>query len=241
MKAKLENPRAFSETISIISELVTEVKLRFNDDGVRIVAIDPASVAMVEFRLPKKSFSEYESGNEVLGINLDNLKSVLRRAKNFSTLIMENTENTLNIEIVDRVKRSFSLALIEIESKDKEPPSLEFLSQIQISPSDFSDAIEDCLIVADSCSFISSPEKFVIEASGLNSARTEFSNDEVKIISGKSKAKYSLEYLQKFAKAGKIADRVFVNFSSDSPCKIEFKSDSLELDFILAPRVENED
>ncbi len=241
MLAKLENPRIFSEVISIISELVTEVKLRFDERGMGIVAIDPANVAMVSFRIPREAFSEYEAGNEILGINLDNLKAVLRRARPGSILIMESYESTLKLDILDKIKRSFSLALIEIESEDKNVPSLEFLSQVQMSPNDLVDAIEDCVIVADSCNFVAEPDKFIIEASGLNSARAEFSSDEVKIISGKSKAKYSLEYLQKFSKASKIADKVFINFSSNHPTKIEFKRDDLDLAFILAPRVENED
>ena len=241
MRAKLDNPKAFSEVIAIISDLVTEVKIKFNDSGLSIVAIDPANVAMVNFRIPKESFSEFESGEEVLGINLDNLKAILRRAKGASTLIMENSDSALNIEVIDKVKRNFSLALIEVDTEDKEPPQLEFLTQVQMAPSDLVDSIEDCLIVADSCTFIATPEKFIIEASGLNSAKAEFSSDEVKLISGESSGKYSLEYLQKFVKAAKIADRVFVNFSSDSPCKVEFKNDNLELAFILAPRVENED
>lgn len=241
MRAKLENPKILCDVITIISDLVNEVKLKFSEKGMSIVAIDPANVALVSFLLPKEAFSEFQADKETLGVSLDNFKAVLKRAKPGSTLIMENTENTIKIEIIDKVKRSFSLALIEIEAEDKEPPQLEFLSQIQMSPNDLVDAIEDCLIVADSCSFIASQNKFVIEASGLNSARAEFSSDEVKIISGESKSKYSLEYLQKFIKANKIADRVFINFSSDHPLKLEFKRDNIELCFVLAPRVENED
>jgi len=241
MKAKLTNPKLLSDVISIISELVTEVKIKFDDDGMGIVAIDPANVAMVVFKLPKESFTEYEASKEVLGVNLDNLKAVLRRTKAGSNLIMESHENVLKLDILDKIKRSFSLALIEVESEDKDVPALEFLSQIQITPVDFVDAIEDCLIVSDSCTFIAEPDKFIIAASGLNSAKAEFSSDEVKIISGSSKAKYSLEYLQKFVKASKISDKIFVNFSSDHPVKLEFKRDNLDLSFILAPRVENED
>jgi len=241
MLAKLDNPKTFAEVISIISELVTEVRLKFDEKGMSIVAIDPANVALVSFRLPRSAFSQYESGNETLGINLDNLKAVLRRAKQGSVLIMENQETMLKLDILDKIKRTFLLALIEIEGEEKIMPSLEFLSQIQINPADFVDAIEDCLIVADSCTLIAEPEKFIIEASGLNSARAEFSSDEVTIISGNSKAKYSLEYLQKFTKASKVADKIFVNFSTDHPIKLEFKREDLELSFILAPRVENDD
>ncbi len=241
MRAKFDNPKVFSDVVSIISELVTEVKLRFNDNGLSIVAIDPANVSLVVFQLPKNSFAEYEAGNEIVGVNLDNLKAILRRAKPGSSLILESEEAALNISIIDKIKRTFSLALIEVDSEDKEPPQLEFLSQIQINPSDFVDAIEDCLIVSDSCTFSASKDNFSVEASGLNSAKAEFSSDEVKIISGDSKAKYSLEYLQKFVKASKIADKIYINFSSDHPLKLEFKREGLELAFILAPRVENED
>ena len=241
MYAKLDNPKILSDVIGVISELVTDVKLRFDDKGMSIIAIDPANVALVSFKLPKESFSEYKSSSEMLGVNLDNLKAVLRRTRPGSTLVMESQESIIKLDIIDKIKRSFLLALIEIESEDKTIPSLEFLSQIQMNPQDLVDAVEDCLIVADSCSFIAEPDKFVIEASGLNSARAEFSSDEVTIISGKSKAKYSLEYLQKFVKASKLADKVFINFSSDHPVKLEFKKENFDLAFILAPRVENED
>ena len=72
MRAKIENPKFFSDVIAIISDLVSEVKLKFNDEGMGIVAVDPATVALVSFKLPKAVFSEYEAGNEVLGVNLDN-------------------------------------------------------------------------------------------------------------------------------------------------------------------------
>ncbi|MFA5019550.1 MAG: proliferating cell nuclear antigen (pcna) [Candidatus Pacearchaeota archaeon] len=241
MFAKLENPKVLSDIISIISELVTEVKIKVDGTGIRINAIDPANVAMVSFKIPKESFSEFNGGNEILGVNLDNLKAVLKRAKAGSYISLESSEGALKIDIFDRVKRSFSIALIEIESEDKEPPSLEFLSQIQMNSQDLVDAVEDCLVVADACTLIATPESFVIEASGLNSARAEFSTDEVKIISGESKSKYSLEYLQKFIKASKLTDTVYVNFSSDHPVKLDFKINNVNLSFILAPRVDNED
>ena len=42
-----------------------------------------------------------ESKNETLGVNLDNLKAVLRRAKSGSSLVMENSDGYLKIEIID--------------------------------------------------------------------------------------------------------------------------------------------
>ncbi len=243
MKLKLDHPKLFSEIIGIISELVLEVRLKVNKEGMGIIAIDPANVAMVVFKLPSNAFSEFEIENEeVLGVSLENLKAVLRRIKPGSVLIITKEENGLKLEIRDKITREFSLALIEIEGEEKKMPNLEFISKIEMSGSDFAEVIEDCSVVADSCSFISEADKFIIKAKGsLNSFKSEFSSDQLNITAQNAHSKYSLEYLQKMIKATKITDKVIINFSNDYPLKLDFLTPFIELSFILAPRVEQEE
>ena len=241
MLVKLENPLSFSKVIEIISELVTEVRIKVNESGMSITAMDPANVAMVNFKIPKSAFSQFESGEEVLGVNLDNLKQILKRCSSSSSLSMEKKDNLLSIQIQDRIKRNFTLNLIEIESEDKNLPDLQFSSLVEISSVDLINSIDDCRVVADSCSFIIKDGKFVIEAKSLNSAMSEFSGDEAKIEAENCKAKYSLEYLQKFMKGAKLCEKITLHFAEDHPLKIDFKNSEIELVFILAPRVENED
>ena len=241
MLLKLDHPRLFSEIIGIISELVLEVRLKVSKEGLSIIAIDPANVAMVSFRLPNTAFSELEvDGKEVLGVSLESLKAVLRRIKSGSILIITKEENELKLQIKDKVAREFHLALIDVEGEEKEIPNLEFASRVEMSSIDFSEAIEDCSVVADSCSFISESNKFVIYAKGsLNSFKSEFT-DEVNIQAEHANSKYSLEYLQKMIKATKLTDKVKINFASDYPLKLDFITPFIELSFILAPRVESE-
>lgn len=254
MLVKLENPLLLSKIIEIISELVIEVRIKVNEYGMSITAMDPANVAMVSFKLPKSAFSQFETGNESLGINLDSLKRILKRCGSGSSLILEKKENLLDIQIQDRIKRNFKLSLIEIESEEKDMPSLEFSSKVEMNSIDLIDSIEDCMVVADACSFIIKDGKFIIEARGLNSAMSEFSGDEAKIgaaYAGEAsrepseaencKARYSLEYLQKFIKGAKLCEKTILNFANDHPLKMGFRTESMELSFILAPRVETED
>lgn len=241
MLLRLDNPMLLSKAVDLISELVTEVRLKVSDFGMSITAIDPANVAMMGFRLPKSAFSQFESDSEVLGVNLDSLKKILKRAGNKSSLILEKKENQLEILIEDRIRRNFSLNLIEIESEDKEMPSLEFSSRVNLSSIDFIASIEDSGVVADACSFIIDEGKFIIEAKGLNSARSEFSGDEAEIDAENCKARYSLEYLSKFIKASKLSEKTVLNFAEDHPLKMNVKAEHMELNFILAPRVETED
>jgi proliferating cell nuclear antigen len=245
MLLKLDTPSMLTKAVEIISELVLEVRIKLNEFGLSITAMDPANVSMVNFRLPRSSFSQFESGTEVLGVNLDNLKKILKRCGAGSSLIMESKDNFLEIKIEDKIKRHFSLSLIDIESEEIDFESkisrMEFISKVVLTSTDLIDSIEDCNIVADACSFIIKDGKFVIEAKGLNSARSEFSGDEASIQAENCKSRYSLEYLQKFSKGAKLSDKVHLSFSDDHPLKMDFKAPSMELSFVLAPRVETED
>jgi len=244
MRLKLDSPKILSDIITIISELVTEVKLRITNEGVSLTAVDPANVAMAYFKLPSDLFSEFNlEQDQILGINLDNLKSVLKRCKPGSSLTLEKNqdENKLHLGIIDRIKRDFSLSLIDIASEDKEMPEWEFDSVIKIDTTALTEAIEDCLVVSDACSFTAEPNKFIIQAAGLHSAKTEFSSDEAEIVSGNSSSRYSLEYLSKFIKGAKIASHAHLNFSKDHPLRINFPTGNVMLSFVLAPRIEQDD
>ena len=245
MLVKLENPTLLCKAVELISELVTEVRIKVNEFGMSISAMDPANVAMVGFKIPRSAFAQFEVDEEILGVNLDDLKRILKRAGAGSSIILERKENMLEIQIYDRIKRIFSLALIEIESEDIEFSSkvekMEFVSKVGIRSIDLIDSVEDCAVVSDACGFIIEDGSFIIEAKGMNSSRAEFSGDEVDIQAENCKSRYSLEYLQRFVKASKLCEKTILNFSSDHPLKIDIKAESIEISFVLAPRIETED
>ena len=55
------------------------------------------------------------------------------------------------------------------------------------------------------------------------------------------KSKYSIEYLKKIVKGGKLSNMAEISFNKDYPLKVEFKEvDKVMMSFILAPRVEND-
>ncbi len=242
MLLKLENPKLFSDIISIISELVTEVKIKVTNEGLSLNAVDPANVAMVHFNMPSDLFSEYSLEKpEILGLNLDSLRAVLRRCKPGSSLTLQKSENILKLGIQDRIKRDFSLALLDIDVEEKEMPQWEFNSVIKLNSDSLVEVLEDCTVVSDACTFIAESNKFIVEAFGLHSARAEFSSDEIEIHSASSTARFSLEYMNKFAKGAKISNRAQLSFSNNHPLRLDFMTGNIMLSFVLAPRIEQEE
>ncbi len=248
MKLTLAEPRYLKDPISVISELVSEVRIKVDSDKIELIAMDPANVAMIVFRLLSSAFVEYELKEPVeLSINLDNLKQILRRAKPSDTLTLQLDEgkNRLNINLKGENNRDFHLALINIEEKEQKIPDLKFSTRVETSASLFDEAIEDMDVVSDSVALIADSKKFIIQAEGnFSQAKVEAMPSEDTIIkTGPDvvKSKYSVEYLKKIIKGSKLAENVVIQFDKDYPLKIDYiVKDKLSLSTILAPRVSND-
>ena len=248
MRLTLAEPSYLKESISIISDLVNEARFKITPNAIELVAMDPANVAMVVFKLLSSCFTEYDVKKDIeLAINLNNLKQVLRRASPRDMLTLElDDDNRLKIELKSNTTRTFNLPIIDLEEKEQKVPDLKFPITIKTSSSILNEAIADVDVVGESVAFIAEPKKFTLHAEGdLNQARIEIKEDDATKITTNSdekvKSKYSIEYLKKMINGSKLSDDVVIQFNKDYPLKLEYKSvDKVMLSFILAPRVEND-
>lgn len=254
MKLILAEPKYLKDSISIISDLVTEVTFKITKNNLELVAMDPANVAMIIFKLLSPAFVEYNVEKETdIAISLDQLKQILRRVKPTDTITLELDEENNKLRITLRgsglkgdSNRVFNLSLLNLEDQKQKIPELEFKNKIVTTSSLLDDAIEDVGIVGDSVSLIVDPKKFTIHSEGTTSnAKVEIPKDSKTNIEmssdDKIKAKYSLDYLKKMIKASKLTDNVTIEFNEDYPLKLDYLvKDKLNLQFILAPRVAND-
>ena len=246
MKLTLAEPKYLKESISIISELVNEASFKITKDAIELVAMDPANVAMVIFKLLSSCFTEYNVPTEVdLAVNLSNIKQILRRSRpsDMVTLELEGNEK-LKITLKGKNTRTFSIPIIELEEREQKIPDLSFSAVVSTTSNVFNDAIEDVDVVAESVVLVAEPGKFALVAEGdLSKVNVDIAEgNETKMeVTDNVKAKYSIEYLKKMISGSKLSNEVVVNFSKDYPLKIDYKViDKVQMSFILAPRVEND-
>ena len=245
MRLTLAEPRFLKESISIISDLVNEARFKVNPNAIELVAMDPANVAMVVFKLLSSSFTEYRVEKDAeIAINLGSLKQVLRRANPNDMLSLDLEQDKLRITLKGTTTRTFNLPIIELDERDQKVPDLKFSANVRMPCTLFNEAVADADVVAESVSFVADSGTFTILAEGdLSQAKIEIAEDKSTKISSsdKVKAKYSLEYLKKMIGGSKLSDEVEIHFGNDYPLKLEYKTvDKVMLSFILAPRVEND-
>lgn len=246
MRLSLAEPKYLKESISIISELVNEATFKINAQGIELVAMDPANVAMVIFKLLPSSFVECKVDKpQEIAINLGNLKQVLRRAKPNDAITIELEENKLKITLKSNTTRTFSLPIIDLEEKEQRVPELNFAATVRTTSAVLNDAVEDVDIIAESVSFIAENGKFTVQAEGdLSKAHIEIpegNGTNIDVKGDRVRSKYSIEYLKKMISGSKLADEVTVLFNRDYPLRLDYRTvDKVSLSFILAPRVEND-
>src|SRR3989338_1972312 len=181
MRLTLAEPKYLKDSISLISELVNEARFKISSNAIELVAMDPANVAMVIFKLLSSAFTEYDVKEDIeIAINLNNLKQIMRRTTSNDVLILEvSQENKLVIKLKAKTTRTFRIKMIDIDEKEKRIPQLNFPASIRTKSSTLTAAIEDADIVAESVSFVLEKDKFKVQAEGdLSKASIEIPEDD---------------------------------------------------------------
>ena len=81
MKLTLADSKLLKDSVAIISELVTEARFTITKDAIDLVAMDPANVAMVIFKLLSSSFTEYTVEKDVkVALNLKQFEAGLKKS-----------------------------------------------------------------------------------------------------------------------------------------------------------------
>ncbi len=248
MKLTLGEPKFLKESINIISELVNDINMKVDSNGIQIIAMDPANVALIDFKLLSSAFTEYEVDQPLeLSVSLENIKNILKRAKPTDGVIIshEKGDNRLKIDLTGGSKRSFNIPLINLDASEQRIPSLKFTSKVEMPSDQFDEAVEDVGIIAESVALILNDGKFYINSeNNLSEAKVELPSTEAIIITSSGDdilARYSLDYMRKMIKGSKLADNVLIEFNRDYPMRLSYiVTDKVYLSFILAPRVSND-
>ncbi|NOZ59537.1 MAG: proliferating cell nuclear antigen (pcna) [Euryarchaeota archaeon] len=246
MKAVLADPKILKSSIDAISNMIDEASIVVSQDGIALRAMDPAHVALVDFKMNREAFEEYSVEEMLtLGIDLDRLNTILKRAGASDRIELTTTEagDALRITLSNSATRRFDLPLIDVGEEELRVPQLEFPAKVEIDPKVLSEGIKDAEIVSDHVTLRVDGEALYI------SARGDLGNVEVRVDKEQAisfsceepcRSMFSIEYLKDMVKAGDIASTVRINLGNDIPVKLDFLAPSVSLSFLLAPRIESE-
>ena len=247
---KVADAKPFRDMITSISILVDEATFKLDPEGIKLRAMDPSRVAMIDFEWPKTAFEEYTCTEpKKMCINITELLKLLKRSGKGETLELSLDDKTgkLQIKIAGKYTRNFTMPTLEASEEEVPTPKITFNAKIKATTDGLSQAIEDAQLVSDHVKIEADPEKIVFNASGDLMGATitlQKGSDALLELEAKEpqKATFSLSYLTEIIKAAsQTSDIATLEFSSDMPIKLDFQqAKEGKLTFYLAPRIETE-
>jgi proliferating cell nuclear antigen len=250
-KLKVSDAKLLRDMATAISILVDEATFKIDAEGLKLRAMDPSRVAMIDFAWPKSLFEEYVCTESTkMCINISELLKLLKRAgrDEFVELSLDDKTGRLQVKIMGKYTRNFTMPTLEASEEEVPTPKISFNVKAKSTTAGLSQAIEDAQLVSDHVRIEADSEKLVLSATGDLMGATitlqKGSGDALLDLEVKepSKATFSLSYLSEIIKAASAtSDIAIIEFSSDMPVHIDFQQNREgTLTFFLAPRIETD-
>ncbi len=250
LSIKMDEAKLLKDMFSAISTLIDEATFNLTPDGIKLRAMDPSRVAMVDFEWQKTVFDEYSCSEPTkLSVNIGEMLKLLKRAGKEESVEMTLEEKTGRLRITIRGKyvRTFNMPTLEPTEEDVPTPRVTFNAKAKITTDGLRQALEDASLVSDHVRIEMDPEKLVLNATGdIMGANIELKKGSDSILdletNETSKATFSLSYLSEIiGAAAAISDIATIEFSTDMPLRLDFQQPKDgKLTFYLAPRIEVE-
>jgi proliferating cell nuclear antigen len=243
---------AFKTLVEALKELLTDVNLEFDQDGLKIACPDTADVILVHLRLHAEKFEYYrcERPQILVGVNMINLHKLVKGANSGDTLTMrmyENDTNRLHIEFKNSEKNSrtsFALHVMDIDYTDILIPPERFPSVITLQSTDFQKICREMANITNKVDICRVGNRLIFKCVG------DFCEQETELVDSTPRQNtstdivqgvFSLRYLSLFTKCTNLSNTVNLFMKDDYPMIVNYTVASLgQITLALAPQDEDE-
>jgi len=253
-KAIHNDPKQLHAIFDSFSGLITDFNIRIRKDGLYINELDSSHVCMIMLELNEDEFSVFEYTEDIqLGIHLKNLVSLLKVGRNAESIeLYVNDEDTLDISFSTSYdKKEYSLKLMDLDTAELEPNSMDYYCEFDISPNIYNDIIDSACVTGTDVlksrihngklQFISDGDmgnltqsfdrgenidkkKLVIKSKSGESKKIPHPKSNSYTLhscSGEFESEFSIRNLELFKKATGLVDKVSINISPSVPLRID--------------------
>ena len=225
-EVELSRIDTFRNLVKALSVIVDEGTFNIDEAQMKLLAMDPSHVAMVDFELPSEFFDKYtcEGENENVRIKLDE----------------ENARLTIHCKRGGHTRR-FSMPILEPLDDEVPQPKIFFKASSRILTQSLRRAIRDSTLVSEHVKVEVAGDVFKVSATGdMGSAQSEWERDSDELLELKveedASATFTLSYLQDIVNAVTASSEVAtLELSTDMPIKMNFELPQGRLIYYLAP------
>ena len=236
-----------------LKELLTDSNLIFDNDGIKLIAMDSTKSVLIFLKLDSSKFESYYCKERIkIGINFLNLFKLIKTINNTDTItffIHKNDTNKLGIKINNsekNIETTYYLNLLDINNDDITIPPAEFETELTMPSQDFQKLIRDMINIGEECEIKSYSKSLVFNCLGDFASQSTILNetqDGLQFINNCEddslvQGIFSLKYLSLFTKCTNLCNQIQLFIKNDYPLIIQYSIASLGIiKLCLAPKV----
>lgn len=268
LEAKLLHASILRRIFDSIKDMVTDVNLDCDENGLRLQAMDSSHVALVALRLEDSGFVHFRCDRDrTLGLNMPSVCKVFKLCGNNDTVALQNRDESDILSFLfenaeEERMASFDLRLMAIEQdslgvpdgdqKDVtiRMPSKEFVATMR-TMNEFSDTVR---LEVDKTGVRIVTKGDIGGGEMLLKPREAASEDDVGVelkVNSPVTQSFAVKYLNMFAKSGCLSDTVTIMMTAQRPVEVQFEISDVteskekkrmgEIKFYLAPKMDDDD
>lgn len=246
MRMQSSQALQFKALLDVLKDLLTEVNIRFDEKGIKIVSLDPGKIGMIH--LTVYNFDRYECNSTFYcGVYMTYLYKIMRTVSTGHYVewrITEETPRIMEVLVVNPEKRTqvtHRLKVLDLDIEEISIPQVDFDCVISMPSADFQKYVKELSHVANTMTiraggrnvhFISSGDlgESVIQVSPTPSGMNWLHNDHSSTFEGT----YFIKYLERFSR-GQVDPTVELFFRQNYPLVMRYQMTIGSLRFIVAP------
>jgi len=246
-KLVMKTPKLWKTCVSAASALVQEAAFIVTPEGLKMKAMDPSHIALIDIDLPAGAFEGFEVEKPtIIGVSLAEMNRIVSRAKSDDELTIEfdDKTNRLTLTLGGPPERHFSTPVIDVRKEDLPEPKLKLTATAEVAAGAIQDGIKDAELIGDLVNIEASKDGIRMWAEsdkGTSELRLN-AGDEVlpKLdVSEPARAGYHVKQLGDMVKTCFPADIIKIGLGTDQPIQLDRPIAGGRLRFILAPRIES--
>ena len=232
-------------TLRALRATVDEARVKIDETGIRVRAVDPANVAMDDLDLSASAFESYEATPGVIGVDLDRLWDAVSLA-NKGDLVQLHLDTESRKLVVAVTGLEFKMACLDPATIRSEPtpPELELPASVTVDRDTLRQGVKAADLVADHVGLRMDPDEevFRIDAEGdTDSVDFRIDADDWEAVTlAEASSLFSLDYLKKIVRTIPAGTAVTIDFGTEFPAMLSYDlgDGGGSMIRMLAPRIE---
>jgi proliferating cell nuclear antigen len=244
-EVELSRIDTFRNLVKALSVIVDEGTFNIDEAQMKLLAMDPSHVAMVDFELPSEFFEKYTcDGTNRLTLNIGEFLKFIDRVEKDENVKIKLDEKNARLTIHCKRgghTRRFAMPILEPLDDEVPQPKIFFKASSRILTQSLRRAIRDSTLVSEHVKVEAVGDVFKVSATGdMGSAQSEWERDSDELLELKmeedASATFTLSYLQDIVNAVTASSEVAtLELSTDMPIKMDFELPQGRLVYYLAP------